>query len=123
MPSFGGTIRSGCKDAGNGWNWASIKIVLGDVAIHSGTINVELDDYDNFRFVADIPFPNHKRPDGRCEGISFQRCRLRVGDVESHAYVAKTNRDYWGDQRTIEVIAPFIEGPLGGAQAEIILSN
>ena len=97
--------------------------MLGDAAIHPGTINVGLDDYDNFCFIGDIPFPDHKRPDGRREGLQFQRCRLRVGNVESDAYIAKTTRDYWGERKTIEVIAPFIDGAMNEAQAEIIISN
>jgi hypothetical protein len=123
MVKFTGKIKSGCQDASRGWNWASIKAVLGDQSLYHGTINISLADYHDFRFQSDISFPDHKRPDGRPEGVDFQRCRLRVAEVESDAYIAKTTYDYWGKQEIVEVIAPFIDGASSEVPAEIIVSN
>ena len=119
--TYTGVVQRGFGEASRSWNWQSIKEGVQDESIHEGTINVRMDDYPSFEFRCDIPFPGHTHHLGREEGLRFQRCRIRVGKHEAHAYVVKTDCDYWGQYGTIEVVAPPVEGAIPGVPIEVII--
>jgi hypothetical protein len=96
-------------------------------AMFNGTLNISIEPYafemakpaHTFRAVKWTELTD-------AEDFSFSRCRVRFQGREYKGWVyyphPETKKDHFQDASTVEVLAPFIEGPRYGDALELLLN-
>ncbi len=115
MKVLRGRITDGCGDAKN-WGIEDIRKATGRNNLHAGTINVKLDAPHCVR--PDYWLDKGNRSDGRDEDLCFEKCQLITPNAKVGALIARTSRNYWGDD-VLELMLEWLDGVKAGDRVDV----